>query len=161
MRVKRNLNGLDHIPEVNGWPELHHFLAIVNATESPVESVGCEKAYSPAEVQDGPTTKLGSYVDVIFTDLSLNDRVENSLLLASHLLQAVQGCERWWADVSFVLQRCRGVPGTTSPWGLMLHVTGYGRSEEEARKSWGQTIGRLGKAIVDLPKEFRFDKIMN
>jgi len=38
----------------------------------------------------------------------------------------------------------------------MLQMKNYGRTEEEARKFWGATLSRLGKAIAGLPSDFRF-----
>jgi len=76
------------------------------------------------------------------------------LLLANRLAQAVQNCEKWWADISFVLQRNRSLGGAALPWGLMLHVKNYGRSEEEARKFWGQSLERLARAVEGLPADF-------
>jgi hypothetical protein len=98
---------------------------------------------------------LCSYVDVVFTEPRLNDRAENLLLLASCLANAIEGCEKWWADVSFVLQRNKALVGASMPWGLMLQMKNYGRSEEEARKFWGVTLSQLGKAIALLPRDFR------
>lgn len=155
-RLKDNLDAVAQIKEVQGWPELQTFLEVVNACESPVESVGCEKSYFPGEAE-GPPVKLGSYIDVVFTDAVLNDRPENLLLLASHLVQSIKECEKWWADVSFVLQRNRGLVGAKTPWGLMLQIKNYGRSEDEARKLWGVTLSRLGTAMTGLPRDLRCD----
>ncbi|MBZ5657627.1 MAG: hypothetical protein LAO56_20365 [Acidobacteriia bacterium] len=100
--------------------------------------------------------ELGAYIDVIFTDPVLNERPENILLLASHLLPAVEGCEKWWGDVSMVLQPMRLIPGASAPWGLMLHISNHRRSEGEARKFWGVTVERLGKAARALPKNLKW-----
>jgi hypothetical protein len=43
------------------------------------------------------------------------------------------------------------------PWGLMLQIKNYGRSEEEARRLWGTSLSRLSKAIESLPRDFRYD----
>ena len=102
--------------------------------------------------------KLGSYVDVIFTDASLNEAPENVLLLACRLLQAIDGCEEWWGDVSMVLQRMQFIAGATLPWGLMLRIDNYGRTEDEARKFWAETARRLAKAVAALPENFRWSK---
>jgi hypothetical protein len=155
VRLKGNTGAISLIPEVQGWPELQRFLETVKAGSSPIESVGCEMGYFPGGAEGAPPVKLGSYVDVIFTERALNDRPENHLLLASHLANAVKGCENWWADVSFVLQRNRALMGANMPWGLMLQMKNYGRSEEEARKFWGATLSRLGKAIAVLPRDLR------
>jgi len=158
VRIKDNPGNLRLIPEAADWPEMTAFLVAVNAAGSPIESVGCEKAFSPAELQRGPTVKLTSYTDVVFTDAALNDAPENALLLSSHLLQAVQGCECWWSEIEIVLERFRGVIGASAPWGLMLRVTGYGRDEDEARKWWGESIGRIAKAVTKLPRDLSWRK---
>lgn len=155
LRLKGNVGNTRQVPETQGWPELQKYLEIVNAHSSPIESVGCEKGYFPGG-EGMPAIKLGSYVDVIFTDTVLNDRPENLLMLAWHLARAVEGCEKWWADVSFALQRMRGLAGVSRPWGLELNLKNYGRSEEEARKLWGTTLARLSKEVAALPRDFRY-----
>lgn len=156
IRIKGDAEAIRRVPEAVDWPELGEFLTAVNAAASPIESVGCEKGFFPVEGVGVPTVKLGSYIDVIFTDAALNDLPENGLLLASHLLPAIDGCERWWSDTEIALQRLRGVVGAVAPWGLMLRVTGYGRNEQEARKFWGVTLGRLTQAVAKLPKDLRW-----
>jgi hypothetical protein len=101
----------------------------------------------------GPTEKLGSYIDVILTEVGLNAEPENLLLLASTLLPSVADCDKWWSNVEMCLQPMRFLSGAVAPWGLMVRVAGYGRSQDEARKCWGETIGRLTKAIIKLPSD--------
>jgi hypothetical protein len=156
MRVKGDAIGTRRIPEAMGWPELVQFLDSLNADASPIESVGCEKSFFPVTGQGDITVSLSAYIDVIFSDPALNERPENILLLASHLLPAVEGCEKWCGNVSMVLQPMRFIAGATAPWGLMLHITNHGRSEAEARKFWGVTIERLGKATGALPKNLKW-----
>lgn len=71
MRIKGDAEAARRIPETVDWPELGEFLAAVNAAESPIESVGCEKAFFSIQGQGEPTVKLGSYVDLIFTEAPL------------------------------------------------------------------------------------------
>jgi hypothetical protein len=156
VRVKNALQLVEQIPETSDCPELSAFLLIVNSPDSPIESVGCEKGFFPGDIEGAPPVKIGSYIDMMFTDAALNDSGENALELASLLLHAIQGCECWWADVSAVLQRFRYVPHTIAPWGLMLRVSAYGRNEPEARKFWGTTLERLGGAVQALPRDFKW-----
>jgi len=151
-RLKGNLDAAALVPETQGWPELQTFLENVNAPSSPIESVGCEKGFFPGE-EGTPPVMLGSYVDVIFSDIPLNEDPQHHLFLASQLAPAVEKCERWWADVSFALQRNRALYGAARPWGLMLKIQNYGRTEAEARKFWGETLSRLGNAIKALPAD--------
>ena len=88
------------------WPELKEFLLVVNAAKSPIESIGCEKGYFPTDLPGLPAkARVGSYINLIFTNATLNDRPENALLLASHVLGAVKGCTQRWSDVEIGLER--------------------------------------------------------
>ena len=156
MRIKGDAVGAQRIPEAMGWPELVQFLDSLNTDASPIESVGCEKSFFPVTGQGDITVSLGAYIDVIFSDVILNERPESILLLVSHLLPAVEGWEKWWGNVSMVLQPMRFIAGATAPWGLMLQITNYGRSEAEARKFWSVTVERLGKATSALPKNLEW-----
>jgi hypothetical protein len=153
LKGKADLGSL--IPETQNWPELQRFLELTNADSSPIETVGCEKVFFSDGRIGAPAVYLGSYFDLVFTESPLNDNQENQLLLATRLAKSVEGCEKWWAKVSLVLQKYKHLPGADMPWGLMLHVTNHGRREEEARKFWGETLLRLGKAISGLPVDFR------
>lgn len=155
-RLKGDPDAVRAIPEAKDWPELEGFLISVNGDGSPIESVGCEKGFFRVENAGDAVVKLGSYVEVLFTEVALNERPENLLLLASDLLKAVEGCEKWWGEVEIVLEIFKGIPGTTrQPWGLMIRVTNHGRNEKEARKFWGVTLKRLGDAVSKMPKDFQ------
>ncbi len=154
--VKGDARSIAVIPEIQGWPEYQKFLEILNAVDSPIETVGCEKHLYPAP-HDGPpgaTRTLGSYTDIIYSNAQLNDLPVNILRLASTLATAVIGCEQWWGDISFALQRFKFVRGATAPWGLSLYVKNYGRDEDECRKYWSESIARIGKAATKLPADF-------
>jgi hypothetical protein len=153
IRLKGHLELIDQVPEVRGWPELRDFLQAVNADGSPIESLGCEKSYFAVQAGEA-TIMLGSYIDVAFTDVSLNDDAKNHLRLAATLAESIAGCEQWWASVHFCLQRLRHLAGADTRIGLMLHVANYGKSEERSRKYWGETLRRLGNVISKLPQDF-------
>jgi hypothetical protein len=153
-RVKGDPSSICQIPEVEDWPELCQILRVINAFDSPIESVGCEKSYSLPEDKNAPPVMLGSYIDVIFTDIALNGWPQNFLCLVARLIPAIQGCENWWGDISFVLQRLKGLPGVTTPWGLMFQIKNYGRSETEARRFWTESLRRLGNVISSLSPDF-------
>jgi hypothetical protein len=148
------------LPEASDWPELIELLTSINATDSAFESVGCEKHFFPVPAdtpEGGPTVYLGSYVNVIFTDASLNDQPEHALLLASNIMEATDGCERWWSCVEIEFERMKFLAGTRAPWGLLVRVMGYGRNETEARKHWGVTIGLIERALSKLARDFRWE----
>lgn len=154
VRLKDNSDAIGQLPEAQEWPELRVFLECVNAATSPIESIGCDRSFFTVQDPSDAKMKLGSYVDLIFTDAALNEHPKKLLLLAAHLVNAVDGCEKWWASVELGLQRFRHLAGANLPWGLMLRVSNYGRSEQEGRKFWPETLMRLGNAISGLPRDF-------
>lgn len=152
--LKKKPAAIAQVPETEGWPELAKILEIINAPDSPLESVGCEKSFFPVEGRGDATVNLGSYVDIVFTEFALNEEPTNLLRLAAALMPALDGCEKWWGSAEMGLQRYRGLQGCTRPWGLMMRVNNYGRSKEEARRDWGVSLSRLGNAISQLPQDF-------
>ena len=154
VRLKENFRTIGKVPEVQGWPELQKFLETVNAPDSPIERLGCEKCYFPLEGRGAAKVSLGSYVDVAFSDTTVTEKPENFLRLAVPLVNAVEGCERSWGQVELGLQPLRYFFGSTTAWNLLIRVTNQGRTEEEARRFWGESIRRMGDAIAKLPANF-------
>jgi hypothetical protein len=156
-RVKGDPVAVSKIPEVEGCPELGEFLVVVNATESPIESVGCEKCCTGSNLPSAePQLQHGSYVDLIFTETALNAIPENHLLLSCHLLKAVEGSQSWWSTTQIELQRLKCIEGADCAWNLLLRVIGFGRTEEQARKLWGESLRRLTAAVKTLSSDFRW-----
>jgi hypothetical protein len=153
-RIKGDENAIRLIPEIQDSPAFTDLLIAINSPGSPIESVGCEKAFSKSEIPNA-VTKFGTYTDVIFSDLPLNENIENAASLGCRMLTAVEGCEKWWGDVSMVLQRFRHIPGVKAPWGLMFWINNHGRSEDEAMELWSRTGKRLAQAIAALPNDYR------
>ena len=152
-RLKGSGASIALIPEVRGWPEYQAFLEAINGDASPIESVGCEKAYFPKH--DGVVrVYLGSYTDIMFSERALNNDATNSLRLASQLAASLEGCERWWSSAEFAIQRMKWISGCTCPWGLMVKVGGRGRDEAEARRTWSASMDRLTECIRHLPADW-------
>ena len=116
-RIKGDPDGICGIPEVRGWREFAGFLREINGAHSPIESLGCEKGYFSPNDKSVPSVLLGSFVDTIFTNFVLNRCPENFLYLAARVIPAIRDCAKWWADISFVLERSKGIPGVINPWG--------------------------------------------
>ena len=149
------------IPEVVGLPEFQELLTAINRAESPIESVGCEKGYFPIEGGGDAKVSLAAYIDIIFSDLPKNSEPENFLRLAARLLAVLEGCEAWWGNVEFALQRLRKLKSCDGPWGLILRLTNAGRSEDEAKHFWNESACRLKGGIIELTQGFPEDMPIN
>lgn len=51
------------------------------------------------------------------------------------------------------LQRLKHLHGAKDAWRLMVRVRGYGRSEEEARATWGESLKRLSACVNEIDSE--------
>jgi hypothetical protein len=149
--LKGSLGAIADVPEAQDWQEIRCLLQTINALSSPIESVGCEKGVFSNSVPGEPPILVGGYFDVVYTLAPRNEAPENLLLLAAKLAPFVQDCGRWWASISFVLQPFRALPGTSMPWGLMFHVQNFGRTTDEARRLFGESLKRLSEGIEELP----------
>ncbi len=146
-RVKGDNDAINSIPEVANFPEYQAFLRAINSTDSAIETVGCEKLFSP--INNHPTIKvnIGSYTDIVFSDFELNSDPKNILYLASIFVEALNGSAAWWSKAEIGIQRLKVLYRCHKPWGLMLRVQGYGRTEEEARMTWGTSLNKLSEAV--------------
>lgn len=149
-RVKGNDEAVALIPEVEGFPEYRDFLTALNSIDSPVESVGCEKGFFPVSNNPDIKSQLGSYTDIIFSDFNSNSSPENLLYLASVFVKAIEGSGQWWSKIELGLQRLKLLYRVKEPWGLIVRIQGYGRSEEEARSTWGVSLDKLTGSIKNI-----------
>jgi len=148
--VKGNEKAVASIPEVEGFPEYRDFLMALNSSDSPIESVGCEKGFFPVSNHPDIKSQLGSYTDIVFSDFESNANPENLLYLASGFVKAVEGSGQWWSRIELGLQRLRLLYSVKEPWGLMVRIQGYGRSEEEARSAWGVSLDKLVESVKNI-----------
>jgi hypothetical protein len=146
--VKGNREAIEAIPEVQGYPELTDFLIAINASGTPIESVGCEKLREDASHEQQTIVSVSCYVDVIFSDLPANDDPHRHLQLAAGLAAALEGCEQWWTNLELGLQRLRALPGTVAPWGLLVRVHSAGPTEDQAKQMWRHSLQCLARAIA-------------
>jgi len=117
--------------------------------------MGCEKHYFDVDYPETQIKfRLGSYVDVIYSNFELNFEPENLLRLAAPLVASLKGCNLWWSDIELELEMLKHLHGNRGAWGLMLVVGGYGRDQDEAEKFWNVSLDRLRSTISALPKDF-------
>lgn len=84
--LKGDAAAIEQVPELKRFPEFAGFIGAINHADSPIESVGCENGFFDAEGQDVAKKMIGSYVDVVFSDVERNASPENFLHLAAWLL---------------------------------------------------------------------------
>jgi hypothetical protein len=138
-----------NIPEVQGWPELAQSLRLLNDQSTAVETLGCGVIAREDRIGDA-TAFVESYIDLFFSQPELQPEPKNSIRLAAHMLQSVEGCERWWAQVLISLQQLRkGNPGANDHWSLEVCIRNHGRSEANARELWAKTLNSISQAAAN------------
>jgi hypothetical protein len=147
--TKNNSEVVSEIPEVQGFQAFRDFLLKVNSEHSHVESLGCEKLESEIDVgHPSISRRVGSYTDIAFSNLEFCRDSELNLELAASLVEACRGCNEWWSNVEIGLQRLKHFHGVAAPWSLMLKISGYGSTPEQARQMWGVTADRIAEACI-------------
>lgn len=146
--IKGDREAIEMIPEVQGYPDLAEFLVAINASDTQIESVGCEKLLQEEIHEQQTIFMVSCYVDIIFSDLPANEDPHSHLQLAARLAAAVDGCEQWWTRLELALQRFRALPRGIAPWGLMVRVLSGGRSLDEAKQMWSHSLQRLARAVA-------------
>ena len=152
--VKANPELIDSIPEVQGWPEFKQLLQVINGPESSLMSLGCEKSYFPYDgkaTKFGITTYIGSYTDVAFSDIPMNQDRSNLLTLAQQIRDQINPIfANTGARVDLTLQQSPSLFGVPDCWTIQLKLRGYGRDNDEARKMWGAGASELLKVIENI-----------
>jgi hypothetical protein len=147
IRLKGRLDLVSAIPELIDWPEYRQLVGDINLVESPIESVGCAIGMFPVSDQPAITCRVGSYLDLVFSDAAEAEDPIAHLDLAAQFMASVSGCERWWSSVEIGLQRLKHLPSTAAPLGLTMRLSAHGRTEAEARQCFAVTINRVRNAI--------------
>ncbi|MCP1851226.1 MULTISPECIES: hypothetical protein [unclassified Bradyrhizobium] len=149
VHLKGHLELVDTIPEVRHWPELADALRLLNDASTMVETLGCDVA-SEEDRSGDAAVMVNSYTDLFFSSPELQSDPTHSIRLAVRMLQAVEGCEQWWAQVSISLQQMKKPASQNDDrWALMVAVRNHGRSKANARDLWGKTLERIVRAAAE------------
>jgi hypothetical protein len=150
VRLKGNLALVEAIPELTTWPEFAELVRKINEESCPLESVGCAVGFFEVTDHEAIKHRVGAYLDIVFSDFTAAQDPEAYLRVAAALMTGVADCEKWWSSVEIGLQRLRYLGGSKFPLGLMLRLSAHGRTKEEARWSFRQTVDRAGAVIQRL-----------
>jgi hypothetical protein len=147
MRLKGHPDLVNAVPELAAWPEYAETIRKINGDSTSIETVGCAVGFFSVTGQPPITDRVGSYVDIVFSDPSKAEAASAYLALAAELMAYVAECQKWWSSVEIGLQRLRHLPNTASPLGIVLRVSGSGRSKEEARQCFRASLRKLDAAV--------------
>jgi hypothetical protein len=149
-----------NIAEAQNNSELSTFLTRMNAADFPLQTAKCDTWFShditPEEEIFGAACKFASYVDLIFVAGSYRTSFERHEWLCRTVCDLLQRVPEMSGSVEFVMRRCyyRQMEGSSasdehsSGFCVTTYVTGFGDSEEEARKHWTIALTLLQNALI-------------
>lgn len=130
---------IPRIPEAEGWPEMIALLEAINRPSGILWSLGCEKAVSSFKDERHPhlTTKLVSYVDLAFADVSMNsDRANfDRMAMALNKFGSTRQVETF-IKLEMELGKAYYAEHNLTAWCLVIWIGGFGADESDARNAW-------------------------
>ena len=140
--LKRNSEFIEHLTEVQKYPELGEFLHAINSIESVFQTAKCDAWFTseitPEEEIFEAAGKFGSYVDVVF------DSPISRVSFAAHeaavrkFVELLKLAPEMPASVEFLVRRCFFQDPNPEQNGFYItcYVFGYGNTEDQARRHW-------------------------
>lgn len=149
---------LPKIAEAQDNPELGEFLLEINSPRSAFQTAKCDVWTSDLmDVEDevfDAACKCCSYIDVLAGDRHFQqDFVKNEKVL-KRLALALRPSRNTTASVEFTLRRCYfdlGTPAEEEGFYFTFYLNGYGRNQEEARRSWVEALKIVQDALLLTP----------
>ena len=153
---------LSELEEVAQAPELGEFLSKVNSSRSVIETAKCDlwssTEMNPEEEIFGATHKLGSYVDLFFSDAAKRFSFPQHEQLAKQLTKLLQRAPEMPAAAEFLIRRCyyhepEEAPGEEEirdGFYITFYLFGYGDDEARSRQNWVVGLKLVQNAIRQL-----------
>ncbi|MFZ3212842.1 MAG: hypothetical protein WA188_15170 [Terriglobales bacterium] len=142
------------IPEASRSVGLQAILRALNAPGSPFMSLGCEYRLNQRDgSSDGLTCYFHSYVDLTYRDPARHSSEGQMVSLAERFLQEVKGSQDAVFGFEIAVQRMKHFFGNLAGYSLNLGLSGYGRTEEQAAKSYEAGAYETAKAFTKLSRD--------
>lgn len=167
--LKHQPEMLPFVVEVTQYPELGEFLKMLNSNASLFETAKCDvwvtDDLTEAEQIYGAECKLGSYVDLVFSEDEAEARFSffRHEELARSLVELLKRAPEIPASAEIIVRRCfyhqaeasvpranASLPEVRSGFYLTLYLLAYGDDEDDARQPWQVALQLVGNAILQL-----------
>jgi len=137
------------IPETRKSKGLEMILRVL--APSPLMSIGCEYRLN---TRDGAGDGLGyyfhSYTDLTYRDPAQHASEQQMIDLAESLLREIEPRNGAVFGFEIAVQRMKCFFGKCGGYNLSLGLSGYGRTEEEASRSYEISAGQTAEAFTRL-----------
>ena len=152
------------LEEVENFPELGEFLGTVNSERSALQSAKCDvwttTELSAEEEIFHASNKLGSYVDLVFTDIEPRLAFAFHEHFARRLTELLRRAPEIPSSVEVCLRRCffADAGETAEGFYLTVYISGYGSDDKSARWNWGVALKLAENAIEHLSSSAKNDE---
>ena len=156
--LKRHPELLHEVEEAQRFQELAEFLAVVNSKASLLETAKCDAWASteidPEEEIFGEAHKFGSYVDLLFSDESVQFSFAEHENWARRLADLLKKAPEIPAAADFLIRRCyyHAADGMCSGFYVTVYLFGYGEDELQARQRWAIGLKLVENAIRQISR---------
>jgi hypothetical protein len=154
--LKRHPELIAKVEEARQYPELAEFLKNVNSARSIVESAKCD-AWETTELSVEEeifedSHKLGSYVDLVFSDVERRRSLPRHEEFAKNLTELMRRVPEIGAGVEICIRRCFFNESGAVREGCYFtaYLAGYGNDAVVARRNWGIATKLVANAMVEL-----------
>jgi hypothetical protein len=139
--LRHHPEAIPQVPEADGCPGLQEFLRVVNASASPLMSLGCAHGPFPIDAPhpDGPQCYEGSYIDLAYRDAVIGHDEAALIKLAKSIVTALS--EPTSISLELIPQRMRHFFGDLDCYCLDVKLSAYGRSPKEALYHFNRVYG--------------------
>jgi hypothetical protein len=154
--LKRRPELLSEVEEAQRFRELGEFLAAVNSNASALETAKCDAWASteinPEEEIFGAAHKVGSYVDILFSDERARFSFPDHEQWAKRLSDLLKKAPEIPAAAEFLIRRCHYhvTGGIREGFYVTFYLFGYGEDEPQARQRWAIALKLAENAIRQL-----------
>ena len=155
--LKRYPELLGDLPEGLEYPELREFLGSVNSDACFMESAKCDvwstTEMNPEEDIFEAAWKFGSYVDLLFEDLSFRVSFDAHERLVQDLTRLLKKAPEIPASAEFLIRRCysrQGNATVSDMFYVTFYLFGYAENKEQARKQWAIALKLVENATRQL-----------
>ncbi|MGA3213041.1 MAG: hypothetical protein ABSD20_17190 [Terriglobales bacterium] len=163
--LKRQPELLLRVEEANRYPELGQFLKSINSPASRLASAKCDvwstDSLDEAEEIFGTGWKLGSYVDLVFSEEYAEQRFSFPAheTLARSLVALLKKAPEMPARCEALVRRCyyHDAPAAEEPnsqpgFYISVYVLGYGKDAVAARRQWHIALQLAANAALQLQR---------
>jgi hypothetical protein len=151
MDLRDHPERVEHIPEAQQSAGLQQILRVLNRVGSSLMSLGCEyRLNSKDDARDGYACYFHSYTDLTYRDPVSNSSEDQLIGLAERFLREIVPREDTVFGFELGIQRMKGFFGARVAYNLSLGISGYGRTEEEASRSYEAGVQASAAALAKI-----------